>query len=118
MPQCIHKIWPHTPGPMNTVLVPSSSSVSWQGSSTLCVTALVHLPALQAAFTFMDCFQQRSCITRCAILREGGVTTAGTATSSKLQAGPHRGKRSAKGRHRKREGGRGKKAALTWFTGC
>ncbi len=44
--------------------------------------------------------------------REGGVTNAGAAASSKLQAGPHRGKRSAKGRHRrKREGSRGKKEA-------
>ncbi len=34
--------------------------------------------------------------------REGGVTTAGAATSSKLQAGPHRGKRSAKGKHRRK----------------
>jgi hypothetical protein len=34
--------------------------------------------------------------------REGGVATAGAATSSKLQAGPHRGKRSAKGRHRRK----------------
>ncbi len=36
---------------------------------------------------------------------DGWVTTAGAATSSKLQAGPHRGQRSNKDRHRRQQGG-------------